>query len=36
MWMENRTTRAAFTGFQNVLKVGSSLLKLSGHEKQGL
>jgi hypothetical protein len=34
--MENRTTRAAFTGFQNVLKVGSSLLKLSGHEKQGL
>jgi hypothetical protein len=36
MRMENRTTRAAFTGLQNVLKVGSSLLKLSGHEKQGL
>jgi hypothetical protein len=34
--MENRNTRAAFTGFQNVLKEGSSLLKLSGHEKHGL
>jgi hypothetical protein len=34
MCMENRTARAAFTAVQNVLKVGSSLLKLSGHEKK--